>query len=1068
MAERTTVVQNANLAKITRPRVDGMLLRTSLFSKLDALRKKPVIWVAGPGGSGKTTLVTSYIEQRNLPCLWYQIDDGDSDLATFFYYLGLAGKKVAPHRQKSLPFFTPEYSLGIPGFSRNFFAELFTYLQQQCVVVFDNYQGVEEDCPLHDVLLEGLTRMPEGMNLIFISRTTAPPNYSRLKANRLMDTLDWYDLRLSEKEFKKILDMRCIKKVPREIMLDIYKQLDGWVAGLHLLIETASPDHFEALRYIIEGTPEEIFDYFSCEIFERHDEDTRDFLLKTALLPFATPEMANKVSGHSDASTILSMLNRKNHFTVKRTEPIISYQFHPLFQKFLQQRAEKTYSRRYLIGMKHMAATVLIESKQTEQAVRLLQAAGDWEPLSSLILSQAPLLVRQGRNILLASWIKSIPETVISETPWLIYWLAMARMPFAPHESKTLFEEAFHLFKKKDDRAGLFLAWSGVADSINFCFTKFDEYDRWFEVFEEIKEKYGPYPSLEIEVRMTTSVFKAIVLRQPFHKDYETWLNRVAKLVETDIEMATRLQMFHILCASQIFAHNFIKAEFFIQSFKSYVNSSSVPPMANLMELQWEAFYLWLTARFDDCNTIIAKALKIGEEFGIHLFDHFLLNYSISAALSQGDVEGAQLPIEKILASIDHMNDWAKSYFYSQMNWLYVLKGDWEQAMFYADKGHHYSSAVGIPTIHGLKKTWLAFIHHNLGNYQESDQYLAESEALYNKIGLESTHFNFYLHKAYIDLERGREKKGLAALEKCFLVARKYGYVNSLHWNATVIAKLCAKALEEDIEVEYVRYLIQKRGLLPIHPSSIDESWPWPIKIYTLGRFSLVLNDKPLIMRGKAQQKPLAMLKLLLSFRGREVKEEMISYPLWPDADGDMAHQSFNSTLHRLRKLLGHKKALRLQDGKLSLDQRFCWVDTWAFERLQKEAEKESVNKSRLFEKAMNLYQGQFLPEDSDEFWSITMRERLRSKFLRNTCRFARQLKQEKEWNRAVDVLNKGLDVDNLAEEFYQGLMTCYQELGRLAEAVSVYKRCRKTLALTLGVEPSAQTEKIYRSLSCQ
>ena len=135
--------QTINIAKITAPQAEeGMLHRERLFQKLDSARKKRIIWVAGPAGSGKTTLLSSYIRSRSLPCLWYQVDGGDNDLATFFYYLGLAAKKAAPRRRKTLPLLTAEYLMGIPEFSRNFFEELFNRLKPPAVLVFDNYQEV--------------------------------------------------------------------------------------------------------------------------------------------------------------------------------------------------------------------------------------------------------------------------------------------------------------------------------------------------------------------------------------------------------------------------------------------------------------------------------------------------------------------------------------------------------------------------------------------------------------------------------------------------------------------------------------------------------------------------------------------------------------------------------------------------------------------------------------------------------------------------------------------------------------------------------------------------------------
>ena len=75
-----------SLAKITPPRVHDVYLRERLFKELDAARKHPIIWISAPAGSGKTTLVASYLQQHKIDPLWYQVDAGDSDIASFFYY----------------------------------------------------------------------------------------------------------------------------------------------------------------------------------------------------------------------------------------------------------------------------------------------------------------------------------------------------------------------------------------------------------------------------------------------------------------------------------------------------------------------------------------------------------------------------------------------------------------------------------------------------------------------------------------------------------------------------------------------------------------------------------------------------------------------------------------------------------------------------------------------------------------------------------------------------------------------------------------------------------------------
>ena len=96
------------LAKLTRPRLYEAVPRARLFQLLDQCREHPVVWISGPPGAGKTTLVASYITERETPGIWYQIDSGDGDPATFFYYMGLAAGQIVLGKHSRLPLLTNE------------------------------------------------------------------------------------------------------------------------------------------------------------------------------------------------------------------------------------------------------------------------------------------------------------------------------------------------------------------------------------------------------------------------------------------------------------------------------------------------------------------------------------------------------------------------------------------------------------------------------------------------------------------------------------------------------------------------------------------------------------------------------------------------------------------------------------------------------------------------------------------------------------------------------------------------------------------------------------------------
>jgi DNA-binding SARP family transcriptional activator len=326
------------------------------------------------------------------------------------------------------------------------------------------------------------------------------------------------------------------------------------------------------------------------------------------------------------------------------------------------------------------------------------------------------------------------------------------------------------------------------------------------------------------------------------------------------------------------------------------------------------------------------------------------------------------------------------------------------------------------------------------------------------------------LARALFAFDRKDEASGLISLRSALALGKEGEYFGTWGPLPHDLVRLCMKALEYGIEVEYVQELIRRHNIIPDKPPFYLENWPWPLKIFTLGRFELIKDGNQIQFSRKVQQKPLAMLKALIALGGKGVREDQITDALWFEADGDMVQQSFSSALHRLRQLLGYERAIVRQEGKLTLEDKFCWVDLWAFEAILEEADgqwkKERVDKAiELTEKAIEMYKGPFLAKEIEQPWTISMRERLRSKFLRNVEKLGKYWQQSSQWERTLDCYLRGLEIDDLVEEFYFGLMTCYHYLDRKTDALAVYHRYKKTLSSLPGIESSAKIEALYKSL---
>ena len=280
-----------SLAKTTRPSSAATIPRSRLFRWLHHAAKRPITWVWAPPGAGKTILIASYLVARHIANLWYQVDDGDNDIASFFYFLSLA----APRRRQTLPLLTPEYRQGLSTFTRRFFRELYGRLKTRFVLVLDNYQEVPVDSPLHEVMRDALEGLPKGGRAIFISRSEPPPAFARLRAQRAMEILDWPQLRFTPMETTGLIRKLAPGRWSRNAIEKLQTATDGWAAGLVLSLEQLRTQG-ETAEKPAEESSEVLFDYFAGEIFKKASPVTQDVVLQTSFVPRVTATMAEKLN----------------------------------------------------------------------------------------------------------------------------------------------------------------------------------------------------------------------------------------------------------------------------------------------------------------------------------------------------------------------------------------------------------------------------------------------------------------------------------------------------------------------------------------------------------------------------------------------------------------------------------------------------------------------------------------------------------------------------------------------------------------------------------------------------
>ena len=1061
----------AAIAKISPPRLPEILPRPRLFELLDRATTRPVIWITAPAGAGKTTLVAGWFAARRLPCLWYQVDREDADPATFFYYLGLAARKATPARRKPLPLLAPEYRGDIPLFSRRFFESLFSRLVPPAVVVFDNFQEAPAGSGFHAALPAGLETIPEGVNLVVVSREPPPAAYARLLANQRIALLDWHDLRFTPDETAALIRARGKGDFSPEFTARLQARTEGWVAGIVLMLEAARlhgrDDHARD-----RAAPRQIFDYFASEIFDKTDHETSDFLLKTALLAQMTPAIAKALTGSEEAAAILSRLCRACFFTTRLAGREDLYQYHPLFREFLLARAAGLLSRDEIDRLRRRAGGLLEAAGQVESAAALFRKAGSWDEFGRLIGRQAPGLFAQGRAEVVRLWLEDLPDAVLETSPYLLYWQGACTMPYSPVESRRKFERAFEIFRDRDDRLGMLLAWSGAADT-SLHEAEFRQLDHWLALFEGLRAADIAFPSPEIEARITLSVFNAMALRQPDHPGIEKWRERAfaLALASRDLDMNLRLQAGVYLTVHLLWLGDFGRATVLIDFLKVHVRSREVSDLVLLMVRTAEALYCFHRGLHLRNREVVFEALETATEKGVHVWDGQLIDLGLSSALSEGDLSTVEELLGKMREGLDKSRRFDVAHYHVVMAWKYMLLADYTAAHGHMKTALHLMNAVGFRAAIAASTIGMVEVLRELGEFGKAHDYLAGVYETARSMKSAILKFMCLVADTLLAFDQGLEETGLDFLGRAMALGREQDYVNMFFWRPAVMAGLCVKALEAGVEAGYVRGLIRRRNLVPEHPPVHLEEWPFPLGVRTLGSFEVYRDDEPLIFTGKVQRRPLELLKALIVFGGSEVPERRLTDALWPEADGDAAHSAFTTTLARLRDLLGVEGAVTVREGRVSLDRRRCRIDCQAFDRAAeffeegcRQGEKPEELQSRA-EKALRIHAGPFLPADEPLAWTAPYRERLRGRFRRLAERAGDLLEKAGRREEAMHLYRQALETDELAEGLYRRLVRCCDQAGSHSEALEACQFCRVVFKAH-GLDLSPETEKLFREIT--
>ena len=408
-ANATTALHRA---KLRRPdAADHYVARLRLLELLDDTVRVPLVLVIAPAGAGKTTLVSAWTANSDVPTAWLSLDEDDGDMAQFWSGVVAALDTVVPgcgaRALASLRREAPRHEA-----VDRLLEDLDGPPRPPAVLVIDDVQHVDG----HDAIAASVARfirhLPPWLHVVLLSRRDVALPADRMRSRGQLAEIRFADLRFSPDEATELLTALVPTLTTDEIAAAV-ERADGWAASLRFSALAARHGRTRPLSDRPDLDDDVLVnDYVWREVLARELGDVLDVLSAAALVARINPSLATAITRRPDAGDLLLVAEEHGLF-LTRQGASGWFELHALVRQVL--RADLAVRAPTTLAELHARAARWFEDADEAVAAldQWLLAGRPREALRLLATTHADLYDR-GRDATVRRVIAAIPPAVVA------------------------------------------------------------------------------------------------------------------------------------------------------------------------------------------------------------------------------------------------------------------------------------------------------------------------------------------------------------------------------------------------------------------------------------------------------------------------------------------------------------------------------------------------------------------------------------------------------------------------------------------------------------------------------